>query len=919
MTASPPCACADTGQPCGCCAGITDDTPVSINNRPGLAEISYRPGAWAEFKSSMLADLSTTHTLAGLRTRDDDDFTIALLDSWAVVCDILTFYQERIANEAYLRTATELLSVGELAKLIGYKLRPGLAAAAPLAFSLTAPAGTPPGPNTPPSGAPSSVIVPAGSQAQTVPDPGAQPATFETVSAISARAEWNAIKVRMTLPVAAVNTNADADMRLVGVTPAIKVGDTLMVAASDADSTTMLNRVASIKVDTDTKTTVVGFEAGTSQVAADPPSVGPPALPTTASLNSGFLWEYVKGQAWPDQIELAAYATKQGWSLDTFENAVNALRGSHSPGAEPPLQVYAMGTDAAVFGHNAPAYRALPKATKAALPNWENDSLDANASTALPWIDLDNVYPVNKGDQVALVAYFAGFMPLFHGSGGGPLPVLGAGWQTFFTTVTDVQVVTRSAYLLASKITTIQVASTPEIPWLFGIRGTRVLIETPPRLVLADVLIDEPVEGGQVTLDGAYLSLTVGQQVAVTGIRADNVGITASEVVTIAGLELVDGYTVLTFGSQLAGHYVRSSVTINANVAPATHGVTTTQILGSGDASQAFQSFALNQTPLTYVSAATPSGTASTLTVTVDGVKWVEVQWLYNCQPTDRVYTVLSGVDGKTYIRFGDGVTGARPGSGTNNIVATYRYGIGSAGLARPGQISTLLSRSFGLNAVVNPGASTGAADPETAAQARTGAPASVMTLGRIVSLEDVADFAAASAGIAKAAVHWTWDGVRYSACATVAGIGGAPVVAGTDQYRNLLAAMVDASDGTLPVALCSYRSLTFSVGAAVTPDPSLDSSLVLADVKSALAAAFGFDNRAFGQPVYASEVIEVIQDVSGVVATTLTALNYTGATPAAPAAGLPAPTATLGPQGLLGAVLLTIEAGTLPGVVIAS
>ncbi|MUM36182.1 hypothetical protein, partial [Mycolicibacterium sp. CBMA 361] len=118
---------------------------MSINNRPGLAEISYRPGAWAEFKSSMLADLSTTHTLAGLRTRDDDDFTIALLDSWAVVCDILAFYQERIANEAYLRTATELLSVGELAKLIGYKLRPGLAAAAPLAFSLTAPAGTPPG------------------------------------------------------------------------------------------------------------------------------------------------------------------------------------------------------------------------------------------------------------------------------------------------------------------------------------------------------------------------------------------------------------------------------------------------------------------------------------------------------------------------------------------------------------------------------------------------------------------------------------------------------------------------------------------------------------------------------------------------------------------------------------------------------
>ena len=30
----------------------------------------------------------------------DDDFAIALLDAWATVADVLTFYQERIANEA---------------------------------------------------------------------------------------------------------------------------------------------------------------------------------------------------------------------------------------------------------------------------------------------------------------------------------------------------------------------------------------------------------------------------------------------------------------------------------------------------------------------------------------------------------------------------------------------------------------------------------------------------------------------------------------------------------------------------------------------------------------------------------------------------------------------------------------------------
>ena len=66
------------------------------------------------------------------------------------MCDILTFYQERIANEAYLRTATERVSIGELAKLIGYKLRPGLAASVALAFTIDAPLATLPGPNTPP-------------------------------------------------------------------------------------------------------------------------------------------------------------------------------------------------------------------------------------------------------------------------------------------------------------------------------------------------------------------------------------------------------------------------------------------------------------------------------------------------------------------------------------------------------------------------------------------------------------------------------------------------------------------------------------------------------------------------------------------------------------------------------------------------
>src|SRR4051812_16869885 len=94
---------------CDCCVGIEDATPLAVTNPPGLPAITYRVGTHARFKESLLADLSLSHepALRQLTTRDDSDFAIALLDVWAMVADVLTFYQERIANESYLRTATE--------------------------------------------------------------------------------------------------------------------------------------------------------------------------------------------------------------------------------------------------------------------------------------------------------------------------------------------------------------------------------------------------------------------------------------------------------------------------------------------------------------------------------------------------------------------------------------------------------------------------------------------------------------------------------------------------------------------------------------------------------------------------------------------------------------------------------------------
>ena len=40
---------------CGCCAGLDAETPLRIDNPPGLNAITYRVGVHARFKESLLA------------------------------------------------------------------------------------------------------------------------------------------------------------------------------------------------------------------------------------------------------------------------------------------------------------------------------------------------------------------------------------------------------------------------------------------------------------------------------------------------------------------------------------------------------------------------------------------------------------------------------------------------------------------------------------------------------------------------------------------------------------------------------------------------------------------------------------------------------------------------------------------------
>ena len=111
-------------------------------------------------------------------------FTIGLIDAFACAADVLTFYQERLANESYLRTAVERISLQEMGKLVGYRLRPGVAAETWLAFALETPPAPPsnlaPEPGNFVTGVPHSLTLETGLKVQSVPGPDEKPQTFET-------------------------------------------------------------------------------------------------------------------------------------------------------------------------------------------------------------------------------------------------------------------------------------------------------------------------------------------------------------------------------------------------------------------------------------------------------------------------------------------------------------------------------------------------------------------------------------------------------------------------------------------------------------------------------------------------------------------------------------------------------------------
>ncbi|CAH1388066.1 putative baseplate assembly protein [Candidatus Nitrotoga sp. M5] len=398
-----------------------------------------------------------------------------------------------------------------------------------------------------------------------------------------------------------------------------------------------------------------------------------------------------------------------------------------------------------------------------------------------------------------------------------------------------------------------------------AVRETTVLAAS-EELQRARAPLTTSVSGNEITVAASVDDLQAGRHVLVFGNRTDGAGDAVHLAILVSATpaaQAIDGGT-LVITPPLPWSLKRDTVVVYGNVALATHGESVHQIIGSGAARLSHQRYTLKHTPLTFVGAENESGAESALEVRVNDIRWHETSTLYNAKADDRSYVLHVEEDGAGTIQFGDGHHGARLPTGQDNLRAVYRKGIGTSGNLQAGQLSQLLSRPLGLKAVSNPLPAAGGANADSATHARRNMPLGVRTLGRVVSVQDYEDYALAFTGIAKAKASVLNTRAGRTIFITVAGDDGIQPPDST--LVKLLNTLKQNGDPLVHCETKAYNEVTFRLALRIKYDPDHEREKVLADVDTALRAAFSFDARDFGQAVSRSEVIAVAQQVTGVL-----------------------------------------------------
>ena len=719
------------------CDNLASDQCLDIP--PALVTLPRQSRGFGEVKARLLASVAAKPSLQGWTAEADQDLGVMLLDMWSYVLDVTQFYDAKITDEFFLGTAKRDLSTHRIIKLLGYKPRPAMSAAATLAVQVDQA---------------DPLVVPEGAGFRSEAFEDEAPQIFQTLAPYilePARNKWQFAPID-----------------------------------DDAYPGRVLLRPSENGVP---KRGIVAFWLGdaafhASQIEGLRRHVGPDDRQMTEVIL---------------ETDLPAPA---GTKLNQLKMRLMGLTAGPSPLA----------------------------------PSFDPNTL---------W--LDTIYPQLRAGRLAVLEVEDLLLPFL------------------------IENVVRDDLVLpvATEIPITAMVSKVTIPnfdnftlkegmkWRLHFHGIRVgRLRAPFKTLIGkdDLSVDAELEmprhqqdeilNGDFILHGAAgAGTSVSGQLVRDDVRKD---ITFS----------------MTGDTSHFTQKLRTPVNLFGNLITAVRGEAVgNEVIGSGDAGSAVNRFKLKKAPLTWIEdESQASGRRPLLDVRVDGIMWDRVDTLYTSGQKDRVYLLELDAKGDTWVVFGDGTKGRRPNSGAGNIAASYRHG---AGAAKPpiGTINQMARPIKGLGQVNNPLAVMGGADAEVASEIRSNAPATVLTLGRAVSVQDFTALARTYPGVLNVTSGWAWHPKRQRAVITIWVVenGGLDVV----KLRDWLVG-VAAEETPIEVVIADPDPTALAISVEV------DDAFVPDDIRAEVLAVLttgivAVENVPIGGVIYRSAIVKTVQTVTGV------------------------------------------------------
>jgi hypothetical protein len=824
-----------------------------------LSHIAYRIGTYADFRAALLRNLDRDPILAAWTHRAADDPGIALLEGASILGDILTFYQELYANEAYLQTAQWRESIADLVRLLGYSLSPGVGGKATFAFAVK---GTQP------------VTVPAKFPIKAQLEGAEQPVDFETVQEFVAEPALNQFYLYSPFVHPPITSGtktfaiATSDLDKQGLK--LNKGDRLMLVASPDNPQT--ERQIAVVVETrqyldHTEITIAGSWQGGN------------LNQEMSAYKLGRSFRYFGYNAPPTTVVLEdGKATQQPVIF-------SAQVGPSTGIVHQPLLISNRQQQVIIQSDNRSQLRTLEDRVKSfriesyqPLPNFEFFPLDSEVENlAIGSILLVSLQLSRSSSGVGSTHFFERRITQTTAA------TLTRGAVTGGATVVElnqgVALINSPQSLIYTDIRSV------EFQEVIGQRLTLTSIRT-ANFASADTsqLYFYGNADSYQKLDQRSLQLVRDEQVeqVIAGINRNSIG--SDHRSTLRPLTLkpqLQRFALKDFPLD------NPNVSVYGNLVEATQGKTEREaVLGNGDSRQVFQTFKLPKSPLTYFNSKSETPPAvPELQVYVNDRLWQRVPSFFNHGPKEEIYIVREDTNGDSWVQFGDGKTGARLPSGIKNVVTKYRTGIGAHGGVKE-NTSIQGGRLDRFDQIGLPGVVSGGAQPETGENARKAAPGKIQSLGRLVSLKDFESETLAIPGVSKASAAWQLEDNIPTLVVTVLMKNGREKEI-SDVQQILNGYNHCRGPARFPILICPGHLKFVYLDVTISIDPTLRRELIEKAIKTALGISgeegngidgatglFGIQQRQFGQKEYATRIEGTIQNVQGVVWVKVTAFD---------------------------------------------